>query len=260
MTHRNQSDFHANSDNTDLSTDTLGRYSDKPMSKPQVYALIVAAGKGSRFGSSQPKQYTQVQGKTILEQSVAALSTSNVINDLHLVIAADDTLADTLDFAVPVIFVEGGAERWQSVQAGVEAIIKSGAKSDDLILIHDAARPCVLQQHIDAVINTAQQSEYGAILGVPVADTLKKVGADARIESTIDRSQLWQAQTPQVFKAGKLREILQQVAEKGLMITDEASAFEMMGYPIEIVQGNNQNIKLTYAEDLSLIEAILASR
>ena len=227
---------------------------------PQIFSLIVAAGKGSRFGADIPKQYTPVLGKTIVEQSVSALAASDYINQVLLVIAKEDEIAKDLDFTVPVTFAEGGAERWQSVKSGVEAIFAAGAKDEDLILIHDAARPCVLAKHIDLVIKTAMQEPYGAILGVPVADTLKRVGVEGNIEATVDRSSLWQAQTPQVFRAAKLRQVLDYVAEQGLMITDEASAFEAMAYTIKIVPGNNQNIKLTYAEDLTLIESILSSR
>ena len=227
---------------------------------PQIFSLIVAAGKGSRFGADMPKQYTPVLGKTIVEQSVSALAASDYINQVLLVIAKEDEIAKDLDFTVPVTFTEGGAERWQSVKSGVEAIFAAGAKDEDLILIHDAARPCVLAKHIDLVIETAMQEPYGAILGVPVADTLKRVGVEGNIEATVGRSSLWQAQTPQVFRAAKLRQVLNYVAEQGLMITDEASAFEAMGYTIKIVPGNNQNIKLTYAEDLTLIESILSSR
>lgn len=227
---------------------------------PQVFSLIVAAGKGSRFGSDIPKQYTPVNSKTILQQSVSALAASSYIKQLLLVLAKDDSFAKGLDFDLPVTFTHGGAERWQSVQAGVEAVFAAGAKADDLILIHDAARPCVLVKHIDLVIQEAMQHPYGAILGVPVADTLKKVSVEGDIQATVDRSSLWQAQTPQVFRAAKLRQVLRYVADEGLMITDEASAFEAMGHSIKIVPGNNQNIKLTYAEDLTLIESILSSR
>ena len=227
---------------------------------PQIFSLIVAAGKGNRFGADIPKQYTPVLGKTIVEQSVSALAASDYINQVLLVIAKEDEIAKDLDFMVPVTFAEGGAERWQSVKSGVEAIFAAGAKDEDLILIHDAARPCVLAKHIDLVIETAMREPYGAILGVPVADTLKRVGVEGNIEVTVERSSLWQAQTPQVFRAAKLRQVLDYVAEQGLIITDEASAFEAMGYTIKIVPGNNQNIKLTYAEDLTLIESILSSR
>lgn len=229
-------------------------------SKPKVYALIVAAGKGSRFGASIPKQYITLQGKTILERSINALCMSKYINAVHLVIAKNDEIARTLSFEVPIDYIEGGSERWQSVQNGVDAIIKSGASAQDLILIHDAARPCVLSSNIDTLIEISQNEPYGAILGVPVADTLKVVAQNHTIESTVDRTKLWHAQTPQVFRAGKLYKVLQEVAKKNLMITDEASAFETMGYPIKVVQGSHQNVKLTYAEDLDLIESILASR
>lgn len=227
---------------------------------PKIFSLIVAAGKGSRFGSTIPKQYTPVQGKTIVEQSVKALACSEQIHHVYLVIASDDTVARNLDFPVPVTYVEGGVERWQSVQAGVEAIFDAGAEAEDLILIHDAARPCVLAKHIDSVIEAARLHPYGAILGVPVADTLKKVDSAGNIQATIDRSGLWQAQTPQVFRAAKLRQVLSYVEQHDLMITDEASAFEALGHPIKIVAGNNQNLKLTYAEDLILIETILSKQ
>ncbi|PNK60014.1 2-C-methyl-D-erythritol 4-phosphate cytidylyltransferase [Psychrobacter sp. FDAARGOS_221] len=228
-------------------------------SSPRVFSLIVAAGKGSRFGSSQPKQYTRLKGETILQRSVAALADSKYIDELFLVIASDDTQAKNLSYALPVTFAVGGAERWQSVQSGVTRILDAGARAEDLILIHDAARPCVSAKHIDAVIEAACSAEYGAILGVPVADTLKSVDSQAVIERTVDRSQLWQAQTPQVFRAGILNEVLKHIAEQGVMITDEASAFEYMGYPIQMVQGSRQNIKLTYPEDLQLIESMLES-
>ena len=239
---------------TTVSTDSTNLFD------PRVFALIVAAGKGSRFGSDIPKQYTPVLGKTIIEQSVDALATSKYIDRLLLVIAKDDKVAEGLSFSLPVTFAQGGAERWQSVQAGVEAIFEQGARSEDLILIHDAARPCVMGKHIDLVIEVAKQHPFGAILGVPVADTLKKVSLEGVIQTTVDRSSLWQAQTPQVFRVDKLRQVLKNVADKELMITDEASAFEAMGYPIQIVTGNNQNLKLTYAEDLFLIESILRQR
>ncbi|WP_019673707.1 2-C-methyl-D-erythritol 4-phosphate cytidylyltransferase [Psychrobacter lutiphocae] len=225
---------------------------------PKVFSLIVAAGKGSRFGSEQPKQYTKIHGETILQQSVKALAASAYIHNVFLVIANDDKQALDMSFVLPVTFALGGEERWQSVQSGVVSILQAGAQPEDLIVIHDAARPCVSVEHIDAVIEVASRSSYGAILGVPVADTLKLVDTKSTIHRTVDRSQLWQAQTPQVFRAGVLYEVLQQVAKQGLMITDEASAFEQMGYPIKVVQGSRQNLKLTYPEDLALIESILA--
>ena len=140
---------------------------------PRTYAMIVAAGRGSRFGASVAKQYTQLQDQTLLQLSVARLASSKYINQCLLVVAEDDITARTLDFAIPVYYAIGGAERWQSVQAGVSAIGSTGADDSDLVLIHDAARPAVPSHDIDQVIEAALLEPYGAILATPVADTLK---------------------------------------------------------------------------------------
>ncbi|MDN5566784.1 MAG: 2-C-methyl-D-erythritol 4-phosphate cytidylyltransferase [Psychrobacter sp.] len=245
--------------------------------------MIVAAGRGSRFGASKPKQYVQICGQTLLQLSVARLATSTYINHCLLVIAADDTIAQTLDFAIPVSFTQGGAERWQSVHLGVETIIKQGACDDDLILIHDAARPSVPTADIERVITAAMNEPYGAILAVPAADTLKQsqkldnylsnkhlltsttnqsISDHSKNDSyytqvTIDRSRIWQAQTPQVFRLAQLREVLSQVAKHNLNITDEASAFEQFNLPIRLISGSRQNIKLTFPDDALLITAII---
>lgn len=244
---------------------------------PTVYSMIVAAGRGSRFGASCPKQYVQINNKTLLEHSVARLATSSHINQCLLVIADKDTYAQTLDFnasdfGIPITYAIGGAERWQSVQAGVEAIVKSGAKASDLILIHDAARPAVPTDDINRVISAAMDEPYGAILAAPVADTLKQVCTGATdnndaesavgsyIQRTLDRSGIWQAQTPQVFRIGALRHALTHISQHHLNITDEASAFEYLDLPIRLIIGSRQNIKLTYPEDAVLLAAILASQ
>ena len=250
--------------------------------------MIVAAGRGSRFGASKPKQYVQICGQTLLQLSVARLATSTYIDHCLLVIAADDTRAQTLSFAMPVSFTQGGAERWQSVHLGVDAIIEQGAGDDDLILIHDAARPSVPTADIERVIVAAMSEPYGAILAVPAADTLKQsqkldnhllnnhllnnhllpsttnrsISEYSKKDSyytqaTIDRSCIWQAQTPQVFRLGQLREVLSQVAKRNFNITDEASAFEQLNLPIRLVPGSRQNIKLTYPDDALLITAII---
>ena len=140
---------------------------------PRIHAMIVAAGRGSRFGASMAKQYTLFQGQTLLQHSMERLACSAFIEQCWLVIAADDTTAQMLNFALPVQYATGGAERWQSVQAGVEAIRQSGAADTDLVLIHDAARPAVPSCDIDKVITAAIHEPYGAILATPVADTLK---------------------------------------------------------------------------------------
>lgn len=224
-----------------------------------IHALIVAAGKGSRFGMDKPKQYLTVQEKTILQHSVSCLNHQN-INDLTIVIAPDDTTAQNLvfDYSHPIYFTVGGRERFLSVQNGVKAIQSRGACADDWVLIHDAARPCLALADLNALINKIQQNPQitGAILATPVTDTIKSV-CNHIIDHTIDRSQLWAAQTPQIFRLKALEDMLQQVIAKNLTITDEASGFEMIGEKIAIVPSNHINIKLTYPQDLALINFLL---
>ena len=247
---------------------------------PNIHAMIVAAGRGNRFGASIAKQYTMLQGQTLLQHSVARLGCSAYIDKCLLVVAADDTTAQTLSFELPMHYAIGGAERWQSVQAGVEAIVNTGADDSDLVLIHDAARPAVPTHDIEQVIEAAMLEPYGAILATPVADTLKqsckqssahselmrdslnvdKDTSSAYVKQTIDRSNMWQAQTPQVFRLGQLRQVLKHVAEHKLDITDEASAFEYLALPIRLVTGSRQNIKLTYPDDAILLAAIFKAQ
>lgn len=233
---------------------------------PKVHAMIVAAGRGSRFGASIAKQYVTLQEQTLLQHSVARLADSSYLDKCLLVIAEDDNTAQTLDFAMPTYYAIGGSERWQSVLAGLEALIKAGAKADDLVLIHDAARPAVPCQDIEAVIEAAMLEPYGAILATPVADTLKRSQSNLNhgvnnlsyyVKCTVDRSHMWQAQTPQVFRVSQLRKVLSYVATQQITITDEASAFEHLNLSIRLITGSRQNIKLTYPEDLTILTAIL---
>lgn len=243
---------------------------------PNIHTMIVAAGRGNRFGAAVAKQYTMLNDRTLLQHSVTRLASSAYIESCFLVIAADDKVAKNLTFELPMHYVVGGIERWQSVQAGVKAIIDNGANENDLIVIHDAARPAVPTADINEVISAAMFEPYGAILAAPVADTLKqskklvKTDSDSNplsskkdnvyIEKTVDRSQMWQAQTPQVFRVGELSRLLNYVDEQQLSITDEASAFEYLELPIRLVTGNRQNIKLTFPEDAILLAAILAAQ
>ncbi len=219
--------------------------------KVNIYGLVVCAGSGSRFGSDLPKQYTRVADKTIAQHCIDRLAKSTYIDNCHLVIAQNDNIAKSLSWAMPIRFAIGGAERWQSVEAGVQSIANIGVNEQDLVVIHDSARPCVQASDIDKVIEVALNQPYGAILATPVADTLKQVTDNKQIVKTIDRSQLWQAQTPQVFRFGTLQKVLASVRQQNLMITDEASGFEHFGYPIQVVLGSRNNIKITYPEDLA---------
>lgn len=223
----------------------------------KVHALIVAAGSGSRFGTQTPKQYLKVAGKTILEHSIDRLLLPQ-INDITLVLAKDDNFAKTLMVDKPLFFTVGGSERFLSVLSGIKSIRQQGAKDNDWVLIHDAARACVPVADVIALIDVAHQltQEVGAILATPVADTLKFV-SDGYIQKTIDRQHLWQAQTPQIFRLADLEKMLNFVLEKQVLITDEASGFELLGQTVKVVVGSKLNLKLTYPEDLALIELIL---
>lgn len=242
-----------------------------------VHALIVSAGQGSRFGADIPKQYLKVAGRTVLEHSVARLNTSKVA-DLTLVVGKDDRMASSLffEFDRPIHLTCGGAERFLSVKAGVDSIGQR-VSSDVWVLIHDGARPCLAKEDVNRLIGAAHQLQkqslastssvgaVGAILATPVVDTLKLAqndenavdGIGGLIQSTIDRRHLWQAQTPQIFRLHALQNMLDKVIAHQLMITDEASGFERYGESVVLVQGSRFNIKLTYPEDLAMIELIL---
>lgn len=232
-----------------------------------IHALIVAAGKGTRFGATCPKQYLSLDGKTVLEHSVGCLADHRIC-DLTLVLVADDAYIDDVlprlqaDFCRPIFNAIGGAERWQSVQSGLKSIKAQGASDDDWVLIHDAARPCLskadLATLIDAIVrmDAGQLQADAAILASPVVDTLKFV-RDGIIDHTVSRQDLWQAMTPQVFRLGELIQILTQIDEQGMIITDEASAYEHYGRTVHIVSGSKMNMKLTYADDLPLLEMII---
>ena len=232
---------------------------------PNIHALIVAAGVGKRFGGSVPKQYTCIDGQTVLQHSVAALAQVAALVRCHVVIARDDVFAPTLDFALPIHWVEGGAERMDSVRHGVQAIWQAGFDSaDDWVLIHDAARPCVQAADIARLIAQATQHPAGGLLAVPVRDTVKRAtvqNGQTLAATTLARHELWLAQTPQLFPIGKLINYLEQAQTLGLGFTDEASLFEHFAqntgeYPL-LVEGSHSNIKLTFAEDIVFAKAWL---
>lgn len=224
-----------------------------------IHALIVAAGKGTRFGLALPKQYLTIAGQPILVHSIACLNIEQ-ITDLTLVVSGDDTMARQLDFVFdkPVYFAVGGAERFLSVRSGLSAIRQRGATDDDWVLIHDAVRPCLPKSDLLNLLATITKlgDEVGVILATPVADTLK-FAQNHTIVKTINREQLWQAQTPQIFRLGALECMLDHVIGQGLVITDEASGFELMGQTVRLVAGSRTNMKLTYPDDLPLFERLL---
>mgnify|MGYP003609159588 CR=1 FL=1 len=220
----------------------------------RVTALIVAAGRGSRFGGPLPKQYALLAGQPVLRRTIAAFRQSPGIEHILVVIGpGDDALyaaaTEGLDLPPPV---PGGASRQQSVLNGLEALADA---PPDLVAIHDAARPFVRQADIEACLAAASTNGVaGAILGIPLADTLKRVGAGNGITETVPRQNLWRAQTPQVFRFDALlaahRAAASLAADEATALTDDAAVAERAGLKVVMVSGSGDNRKITTADDL----------
>lgn len=219
----------------------------------RCWAVLPAAGIGTRMGGELPKQYLRVAGATVLEHSLRALLACQRLVAVVVALHPDDERAGELSvFNDPrVQRVSGGAERSDSVRAGLAALA-SQAGPADWVLVHDAARPCLQAQDIANLIEQVIVSGTGGILAEAIVDTVKQGGADALVQRTLDRSTLWRAQTPQMFRLVELRAALQRAAEQGLSITDEASAMELAGYPVQLVSGPTRNLKVTHPADLRL--------
>ena len=208
-----------------------------------------------------PKQYRSVAGRELLHYTLAAFDACPELAQTLVVISPDDTHFDAQRFA-PLRFAVrrcGGASRQASVRNGLDALRESGATDDDWVLVHDAARPGITPELIRSLIAALADDAVGGIMALPVADTLKRVDAAGgdQIARTEPRSGLWQAQTPQMFRIGMLREAIARAERDGHDLTDEASAIEWLGHAPRLVQGSLRNFKVTYPEDFALAEAIL---
>jgi 2-C-methyl-D-erythritol 4-phosphate cytidylyltransferase len=222
-------------------------------------ALIPAAGTGTRMGSGDtPKQYLQLGARTILQHSIAALLADGRIDHVFVVVAPADSRWQALEVdAERVEFLPvGGASRAESVRNGLIAIA-GRTDDDDRVLVHDAARPCLTEEQLGRLIDEVGSDDSGGLLAVPLADTLKR-GEDGRVGITLERTGLWCAQTPQLFRMASLRAALAQGALDA--ITDEASAMERSGHAPKLVLGGVGNLKVTTAEDLVLARAILGEQ
>ena len=218
-----------------------------------------AAGTGTRMGDDQPKQYHLLAGRPMIRHALEVLCASPRIQRVFVVLAEGDDIWERFDWADLGVKLSvlrcGGPARADSVLNGLTAI-SAVVKADDWVLVHDAARPCLSMAQLDALIEQVGEDEVGGILAVPVADTLKRSGPDGRIETTVSREHLWQAQTPQMFRYGLLREAL----SRSRIVTDEAGAVEALGRRPLLVAADASNLKVTYPSDLALAERILLER
>lgn len=216
----------------------------------RIWALLPAAGIGRRMAAEVPKQYLPVAGKCVIEHTVEALCRCGRISGVVAAVAEADPHWRELELErrYPVERVAGGAERAESVLNGLEYLL-SKTSGDDWVLVHDAVRPCLDPRDLESLLRVALETGDGAILAIPVRDTMKRVRG-SRIRETVPREDLWQAQTPQMFPLALLHQALQRAAGAGLVVTDESQAMERQGFAPRVVEGRTDNIKITRPEDL----------
>ena len=228
------------------------------MNGQRVHALIPAAGRSVRFGGTTLKQYAHLLGMPVMAHSIAAVERHDEVESVSVALAPDDGIFDQLicPHFPSVQTVTGGASRAQTVMNGLRFIIEQHPDCE-WVLVHDAARPCLSLADLSRLLDEGLQSDAGAILAVPVNDTLKLADGAGCIEQTVDRSRYWAAQTPQLFRINELILNLEAALSAGLTPTDEASAMEYAGAHPLLVEGSTSNIKITGVEDLALAEFIL---
>jgi 2-C-methyl-D-erythritol 4-phosphate cytidylyltransferase len=222
---------------------------------PRFYALVPCAGTGSRAGTDGPKQYERIAGHPLVWHTLAAFAAVKRIARILVVVAPGDGFFErnpTSALVVPC----GGATRAQSVQNGLYELRRAGATENDWALVHDAARCLITPELIDTLIQACSGDEVGGLLAHKLADTLKRE-EDGRVAETLSRDDKWLAQTPQMFRIGKLMHALER---GGPEVTDEATAIEALGLKPLLVPGGAQNFKVTYPDDFALAEAVLKGR
>ncbi len=240
------------------------------MTPPRYWLVMPAAGRGKRLGGAIPKQFLTVAGRPLIAWSLQPFFDDPRCAGVMVAIAPDD--ADWIGLRAslprPVLETSGGAERADSVRLALQALLSRGAAHSDWVLVHDAARPCVsnaeIKALVDAVVAHAERDspagdlKAGGLLAVPLADTLKR--GRSHSEATVPREGLWRALTPQMFRLGALLQALQQAESEGRKPTDEAQAMEWQGSEPLLVGGESTNIKVTTFADLRLVEGILQAR
>lgn len=231
-----------------------------------IWAIVPAAGIGKRMQSVIPKQYLPLNERPVLEHTLNTLLQNKHISGLVIALRADDEAWSSIELHSdkPVLRTSGGAERADSVLNALDKLFEHEQfdAENDWVMVHDAVRPCLRQHDIDKLVAEVDTDENGGLLALPVRDTMKRqqaaeVDAPARVEKTVDREHLWHALTPQYFQAKRLKNALYSAKQQGLLITDESSAMELAGFSPLLVQGHEDNIKITRPDDLRLASLYL---
>jgi 2-C-methyl-D-erythritol 4-phosphate cytidylyltransferase len=226
-----------------------------------IWAVVPAAGRGSRFGGALPKQYLEVGGRPLLAHTLDALLAHPAVAGAVLALAEGDPWwPGWNEFAgKPLLACTGGDSRAGSVLAAL-AVLPDAVRADDFVLVHDAARPNLALADLEQLLERGRADPVGAILAAPVRDTLKRAGDDGGIDATVPRERLWRALTPQLFRRLQLTRALQAAAEAGIEVTDEAMALERQGLRPLLVEGREDNFKITTPADLARFEFELSRR
>ena len=226
-----------------------------------AWAIVPAAGRGTRFGGEVPKQYLSIVGQPLVAHALDAVLADARVAGAVVALAADDDCWPHWKQrrGRPVVTCTGGGERADSVLAAIEAL-PAGVPGDALLLVHDAARPNLDPGDLSRLIDAALADRDGALLAAPVRDTLKRAGDDGRSVGTETRDGLWRALTPQAFRRDLLRDALLRARREGVVVTDEAMAVERLGRRPRLVEGREDNLKVTTPADLALADYLLAAR
>jgi len=218
----------------------------------KFWAVVPAAGVGTRMLADRPKQYLPLAGRTVIEQTLLRLIAADCFEKIAVAVSRQDPYWPEMDVAEhpKILRAPGGKERADSVLSALN-VLANCAADEDWVLVHDAARPCITTDDIHLQINVLRNDPVGGILALPCHDTLKQI-EQSQIRETLDRSLIWRALTPQMFRYAALKGALQHAADNALLVTDEASALELSGQQPKIVEGRPDNIKITRPEDLPL--------
>jgi 2-C-methyl-D-erythritol 4-phosphate cytidylyltransferase len=225
------------------------------------WAIVPAAGSSRRMAvAGPPKQYLPLAGRSVIEWALAPFLALTDCQRVVVVLAEHDRHWSEQSIAhhPKILTATGGAERVDSVRAGLRALA-AHATAEDWVLVHDAARPCLRAADLQRLIDELRDDEVGGLLGAPVVDTLKRADAGDRVQTTVSRASLWRALTPQMFRYGVLDRALSAAHDAGAAPTDEAQAVEALGLQPRLVRGDPDNIKITLPEDIERAARLLKS-